>query len=404
MCFAILLKKNKISVPDFCCPSYIITAAFEKKYFITINPEKMKNKRSLIMLLVCLLINLGLSAQDVDKRISITFKNESLSSALKKIGKISGVRVEFAYEDVNPYHVTANLKNVTAEQAVKTVIEGKSLNYLLKGRFIVVSKVAKVIASPAKEQQSSKKNNLVGQVLDVDGSPLIGVTVRVKGTNTGALTDLDGQFNISVEGNNATLVFSYVGKKDMERVANAGRPLKLTLEDAVNELGDVVITGYQTISKERATGSYNIIKKDALEKPTTNIASRLIGAAAGVQATTDASGNPRFEIRGLSSLGSNASPLVVVDGFAIEGDFNSINPNDVESITILKDAAAASIWGARSGNGVIVVTTKTGKKAEKGKIVAQYSNFFKFSGKTDLDYLQPNASSSELPFKDLSRF
>ena len=364
----------------------------------------MKNKRSLILLFVCLLIQLGMSAQEVDKRISIAFKNESLSTALKKIGKVSGVRVEFAYEDVNPYHVTANLKNVTAEQAVKTVIEGKSLTYSVKGRFIVVSKVNKVIISSAKDQQSSKKNNLVGQVLDIDGSPLIGVTVRVKGTNNGGLTDLDGQFTIPVDGNNATLIFSYVGKKDMERVANAGRTLKITLEDAVNELGDVVITGYQTISKERATGSYNIIKKEALEKPTTNIASRLIGAAAGVQATTDANGNPKFEIRGLTSLGSNASPLVVVDGFAIEGDFNSINPNDVESITILKDAAAASIWGARSANGVIVVTTKSAKKAEKGKIVAKYSNFFKFTGKTDMDYLQPNASSSELIDHDLMIF
>ena len=363
----------------------------------------MKNKKCLILLFVCLLIELGISAQEVDKRISITFKNESLSTALKKIGKISGVRVEFAYEDVNPYHVTANLKNVTAEQAVKTVIEGKSLTYSNKGRFIVVSKVAKVNNTQKKDRQSSK-NNIVGQVLDNDGSPLIGVTVRVKGTNNGGLTDLEGQFTIPVDGNHATLIFSYVGKKDLERVFNAGRSLKITLEDAVNQLNDVVVTGYQTISKERATGAYNIIKKDALEKPTTNIASRLVGVAAGVQATIDANGNPKFEIRGLSSLGSNASPLVVVDGFAIDGSFNSINPNDVENVTILKDAAAASIWGARSANGVIVVTTKSGNKANKGKIMAQYSNFFKFAPKQDLNYTQPYASVSDIIDFDLMTF
>ncbi|MCK7554026.1 TonB-dependent receptor plug domain-containing protein [Chitinophaga sedimenti] len=143
----------------------------------------------------------------------------------------------------------------------------------------------------------------------------------------------------------------------------------------------VVNTGFQQLNKERATGSFGYIDKEQLGRPTTNIASRIIGTTAGVQAKLDVDGNPTFEIRGKSSLYATASPLVVVDGFPISGDFNTINPNDVESVTILKDAAAASIWGARSANGVIVVTTKKGQKGTPLRV--DFSAFTKMGGKFD---------------------
>ena len=154
----------------------------------------------------------------------------------------------------------------------------------------------------------------------------------------------------------------------------------------------MLVTGYQTISKERATGSFNKVSEAQLEKPATLISERLIGAAAGVQSFVDADGDIKFEIRGQTSLGASSEPLVVVDGFPIEGDFSSINPNDVESVTVLKDAAAASIWGARSANGVIVVTTK---KAQKGQAKVEVSSFWKFQDKLDLDYVNPLATSEE---------
>ena len=172
----------------------------------------------------------------------------------------------------------------------------------------------------------------------------------------------------------------------------------VVLEDAVHLLDDVVVTGYQTLSKERATGSFDIIDKAQIEKPAGNIATRLIGSAAGLVGTQDAYGNPIFEIRGRSSLTDTPTqPLLVVDGFAIEGGFDSINPNDVESITVLKDAAAASIWGAKSANGVIVVTTKNGVSGGAGtKVTVDYSGFFKVSPKLDLDYTLSEASVDDV--------
>lgn len=317
----------------------------------------MERRKSLILFIVCLFMGFQLSAQGVDKRFSITFKNESLSSALKKIGKASGVRVEFAYEDVNPYKVTANLKEVTAQQAVRTVIEGKPLNYSVNGRFIVVSKVTKIISSQKKNQQSKRKSNITGQVLDTDGEPLIGVTVRIKGSNEGALTDSNGNFSIPTEDSETTLLFTYIGKKSMEQSIRAGHKVSITLEDAISSLNDVVVTGYQTISKERATGSASIIKKDKLEKiQADNLSDKIECIVPGM---TSYNGN--VNIRGISSFSISSTPLLVLDGQPVTGlSLNEINPNDIESVTVLKDAAATSLYGVRASNGVIVLTTRKG--------------------------------------------
>src|SRR5690606_12355333 len=142
----------------------------------------------------------------------------------------------------------------------------------------------------------------------------------------------------------------------------------------------------------RATGAFGTVSREQLDKPATNIAQRLIGTNAGVQASLNADGNPSFEIRGRTSLYANASPLVVVDGFPIQGDFNSINPNDVESVTILKDAAAASIWGARAANGVIGGVTR---KAAQDPVRVDLQAFTRFGDKIDLDYARALASSAE---------
>ena len=161
----------------------------------------------------------------------------------------------------------------------------------------------------------------------------------------------------------------------------------------MSEVAVVVNTGFQTISKERATGAFSVIEKDQLEKPTTNIAQRLIGTTAGVQGKLDVDGNPIFAIRGQSSLYAQQQPLIVVDGFPVQGDFTSINPNDVETVTILKDAAAASIWGARSANGVIVITTKSAKKGTPLKV--ELNAFTRIGKKFDLDYVRPLAPSDQ---------
>lgn len=243
----------------------------------------------------------------------------------------------------------------------------------------------------------AQQKQVKGKVADGDGNPLAGVTVIVKGTNRGTTTDAQGNYAISV-GQNESLTFSYLGYEAYEESVGNKTQMNVEMAEAAAQIEQVMVTGYQTISKERATGAFDIISADQIEKPTGNIASRLIGAAAGLVGSQDAYGNPTFEIRGRSRLSTGVTePLLVVDGFAIEGGFETINPNDVASITVLKDAAAASIWGAKSANGVIVVTTKNAKKAdEKATVTVDYSGFLKVRPQLDIDYYMNRASADDV--------
>lgn len=241
------------------------------------------------------------------------------------------------------------------------------------------------------------QSRITGKVADENGDPLAGVAIFVKGSSTVTTSDINGDYSILAK-EDASLVFNCLGYEEKEVAVNKSSLINVTLIENVETLQGVVVTGYQTISKERATGSFDIVKKAQIEKPAGNIGSRLIGAAAGLAYSEDIYGNPSFQIRGISTFAASAPPLIVIDGFPVESTFESINPNDVESITILKDAAAASIWGAKSANGVIVITTKNAKASTTDKPVVniEYSAFYKVSPKLDLDYTLSEASVNEI--------
>ena len=178
--------------------------------------------------------------------------------------------------------------------------------------------------------------------------------------------------------------------------------VNVQLESNATALADVVITGYQTLSKERATGSFDKVDSSVLSsRPTADLSTALQGLVAGMQATEKEDGSIDFLIRGSSSLYADKKPLLVVDGFPIQGDFSSINPNDVESVTVLKDAAAASIWGARSANGVIVVTTKKGKK---DKVQVDVQAFVRIGTNPDLEYIMNQADSRTMVDYEMRAF
>lgn len=243
---------------------------------------------------------------------------------------------------------------------------------------------------------AQQTRQVTGSVFGPDNRPLTNASVGVKGGKQGVKTNADGKFNITVATGMQTLVISYVGMKTTELVVNGDvNTTTIVLPEAEGSLAEVVIsTGYQTIPKERATGSFGTVSKEQLERPSTNISSRIVGQVSGVQALRmDEEGNPFFQIRGLSTLYANQEPLVVVDGFPIQGSYNTVNPNDVEAVTILKDAAASSIWGSRAVNGVIVITTKNAKKGTPLKV--EFSTFTRIGGKIDLKYSNPLASSSQ---------
>lgn len=320
----------------------------------------------------------------------ITYKcsKQPLQKALTEVERLSGYyRIQYVLADVEAYTVTVDLQEATIDQAMSALLESTPLKYDVNQRFVQVYN-----PDSRHPEQRGADGTVRGQVLDKQGEPLIGVTVRVPDSKTGVVTDMDGRFTLRVPAGSSKLLFSYIGKKDVEMEASTRRPLRVVMEDNTRLLDDVVVTGYQTLSRERVTGSFDKVDSEILAaRPSADISSALQGLVAGMQATENEDGSVDFLIRGTSSLYAETAPLIVVDGFPIEGTFSSINPNDVESVTVLKDAAAASIWGARSANGVIVVTTKRAK--QNSKLSVDVQTFWRIGTRPDIDYITAQADS-----------
>ena len=209
-----------------------------------------------------------------------------------------------------------------------------------------------------------------GQVVDENGEPVIGAQVKVKGSQVGTVTDVDGKFTFPATiKKGVEIVINYLGMETQTVKAASG--MKISLHSQDRQLDDVIVVAYGQQKKSSFTGSAGVVKSDLLErKQLTNVFSGLQGEVAGVQMINSSgspTANPTFAIRGFSSINAGTSPLIIVDGAPYDGGWNNLNPNDVESITVLKDAASNALYGARGANGVIMVTTKRGK-AEKATV------------------------------------
>ena len=224
--------------------------------------------------------------------------------------------------------------------------------------------------------QSSETITVKGQVIDQGGEPLIGATVKVKGSTGGSVTDIEGNFELKAP-SNAILVVSYVGYQDKE-VAVRGRAIINQIQLSANEtvLDQVVVVGYGVQKKADLTGSVSIVNAEEMKKVShSNISSMLEGKVAGVQITSDGQpgADPSVRIRGIGSFGSTA-PLYVIDGVPMGTTIRDFSPNDIETIQVLKDASAAAIYGSRAANGVIIITTKNGQKEQPLKV--DYKGYF----------------------------
>lgn len=227
-------------------------------------------------------------------------------------------------------------------------------------------------------QQQTVKTT--GVIIDNTGEPLIGVSVKVQGTNTGTITDLDGKFLIDTPPK-ALLEFSFIGYKTITMEVT-GKELHITMQEDSKQLDEVVVVGYGSQKKVNVTGSVSMVNADVLEsRPVQNVSQALQGVIPGLNMSVGSSGGTldgklNVNIRGAGTIsdGSSSSPLVLIDG--IEGDMNTVNPNDIESVSVLKDAASSSIYGARAAFGVILITTKSGKS---GKTRVNYSGNVRFS-------------------------
>lgn len=323
------------------------------------------------------------------KNLTVTFSDTPIEQAMAEIKKQSGY--EFVYKknliDKNE-RVTLKLRDVSIEQVLNRIFNDDSgIKYELIDKTIILSK--------APDNSPYFKRNVTGFVTDTKGEPLVGVTVFVDGTTTGASTDLDGQFSIIMEKGKDKLRFSYIGMKTKTVTVKPNEKMVMvTLVDEPTLMKEIVVTGYQQIKRESATGSFqNISAADMAERYTGDITSNLEGKVPGLVTYDNGSGNGKeMIIRGAGSFQANTSPLVVVDGLPIEGGIESVNPYEIDNITILKDAAAAAIYGARASNGVIVITTK---RAREDKLKVEFNADVTVSGKNDYGYMGW-ASAAEL--------
>ncbi|WP_206073073.1 TonB-dependent receptor [Pontibacter flavimaris] len=321
-----------------------------------------------LMTLALLVTTLQVQAYGYSQGISITEQNASLKKVFKDISKQSGYL--FLYNDEQLQQakpVTLSLQDATLERALAECFENQPLTYSLVEKTIVVK--------PAEEKKTQQAAiTVTGKVTDKEGVALPGVTVVLKGTNRGTPTDGEGNFAVTVPDGNGTLVFSYIGYQAQEVAINNRVSIDVTLGEDAKALEEVVIVGYGTQKKANLTGAVDQINaEDIALRPANDITSSLQGLMPGLNIQVnsgDPTATPDINIRGFNSI-NGGGPLVLIDG--IEGDITRVNPQDVENVTVLKDAASAAIYGARGAFGVILITTKTGKA---GDMVVNYSNNF----------------------------
>ena len=333
------------------------------------NFEKIlcKMRFTLLMVFIC-----GFSAMASSQKVALQVQNATLKVALNQLKNQTGVRMLFDADKADKVACAdCRLENVELREALDRLLEGTSWGYQEIDGVYVVRELPPM----------AQAVRVSGKVVDEDGQPLPGVSVVLKGTTTGVVTDVDGNFTLMLpDPEGAVLVFSFVGMKTQEIVYAGQQTLNIVMKQEISELEDVVVTGYQTIVREKVTGSTSTVTSRQLEERyTPNLLDNLEGRVAGLVTYGD-----KTLIRGSSSMYAETEPLLVVDGLPIEGSIEDLNPYDIESVTVLKDAAAAAIYGARASNGVIVVTTK--KATKEGVTEIQFSGNLTIYEKKNMDY------------------
>ncbi len=293
-------------------------------------------------------------------KLDLTIKNGQIREILSQIEDQS--EYSFMYDnnqiDVSK-KVSVDMKSSSIENILNEIFKGAEVTYRIIDRHIMLY--------PEKSfQLSQQKTTITGKITDSTSQPLPGVTVLVKGTSQGVVTDIDGNYSLANVPGDATLVFSFIGMKTQEIPVAGKTVLNVMMKSEMKDIDEVMVIAYGTTKKSTFTGSAASINSDQIEKISgTGFMETLQGMSAGVN-IANYEGNPggdtRIQIRGVSSMSGESTPLYVVDGMPYDGQLNSISPSDIESMTILKDATAASLYGSRAANGVVVITTKKGKK------------------------------------------
>ncbi len=374
----------------------------------------MKSSVLMCLLAAMLLLSTQLYAQP-KKNVTITFKNEQLASALKKIGNVSGSKIVFNTEDVRGFTTTCTIQSATVEKALELVIGDKPFIYKNDGEFISVVK-KRVTTGGTPTIASTQARAITGTVIDSDKLELPGVNVAIKGTAKGAITATDGSFSVLVPvGHTVTLVFSYVGMESLEKVITMGNENiglgKVILNEDHSQLAEVVVTGVFNKPRESYTGAAtSFTKKQLQESGSRSMISALknldpsFNIADNVLIGSDPNSLPSITIRGASSLPTDVKdlqvssenqrtanqPLFIMDGFEITlTRFMDLDESQIENITLLKDANATALYGSKGSNGVVVITSKV---IPAGKLRISYKGTLSIEAPDLTSYNLMNAS------------
>ena len=347
------------------------------------------HKTSIVITALMIVFNaFHLQASDsnrVPDPISITKESVSVREILEDIEHQS--RFHFFYSQRNvdvKRKVTVNFKNIPVKEALEEVFQSTSVRFSIVGRQILLYKadVVKMQYAPG-AHNAEEWNDLTtvllhvsGKVTDGEGMPLPGVNILVKGTTLGTTTDASGDYSIELVDGNVSLVFTFIGYTTQEIAVNDRTTINIKMSEDVKTLNEIVVIGYGTVERKDVTGSIaSVNNKDVKDLGVSRIDQALLGKVAGVQ-VKPVSGEPgvapQIRVRGIGSISAGAAPLYVVDGLPI-GSIETLNPNDIESIDILKDASATAIYGSRGSNGVIIINTRRGKQ---GKTIFTFDTYY----------------------------
>ena len=320
---------------------------------------------STFLLMVCVFCSYAGNAHSQNAKVSIRMNNVKLDKILNEIENQTDYLFIYNNQvDINKI-TSVKVKNEAVAQVLDKILSGTGINYELEGTHIILTTEA---IKDLHAQQQAK--TVTGTVTDVSGEPIIGANIRIKGTTTGTITDIDGNFSIEAKPQSVIEV-SYIGYLTQETVINNQKSIRFLLKEDTKTLDEVVVIGYGVQKKADLTGSVANINTEKLNtQSNANIGQALQGKIAGVdivsQGGAPGSGT-RIMVRGIGTL-NNASPLYIVDGMYMNS-IDHINPNDIASIDVLKDASSAAIYGSRAANGVIIVTTKEGSNTEGKPII-----------------------------------
>lgn len=344
----------------------------------------------LYIFLLCCSIGLAQATNSYAQKatVSLNMQNQTVQSVLDEIENQSEFSFFFntRHVDLNR-RVSVNTKNSNVFKVLDNVFAGTNVRYSVVDKKIILS--TESVSVPDVQQQNKK--TVSGIVKDENGEPIIGANVVEKGTTNGTVTDMDGKYTLTVT-LGGSLQISYIGFN--EQVIKVGKEslINITLHEDTQSLDEVVVVGYGTVKKGNLTNAVTSVKADVLEnRPVSSVADALQGQVPGLSIVQ--SGRPgeasSMQLRGATSLNSGGSPLLLVDGIPTDTEnFNYLNVEDIESVSVLKDAASAAVYGSRAANGVILITTKRGKA---GKPVFRYNGYVGVNTPTEM----PKMVSSE---------